>query len=127
MSSALASIGVETKIEGTCDLTIGGRKVSGNSLRVKRNFLIYHGTMICDFDTATISQCLGTPVRQPDYRDNRSHDDFLTSIPVKIDQLRPAIAKAWQAEETVSDWPEELTQQLADEKYRSEEWLRRVV
>ena len=126
MSSALSSIGVETQIEGTCDLTIGGRKVSGNSLRVKRNFLIYHGTMICDFDTATISQCLGTPVRQPDYRNNRSHDDFLTSIPVSIDQLRPAIARAWQSEETVSDWPEELTRKLASEKYRSEEWLRRV-
>ena len=126
MSSALSSIGVETQIEGTCDLTIGGQKVSGNSLRVKRSFLIYHGTMICDFDTATISQCLGTPVRQPDYRKNRSHDDFLTSIPVTTEQLKPAIAKAWQAEETVSDWPEEVTQKLADEKYRSEEWLRRV-
>jgi len=82
--------------------------------------------MICDFETATISQCLGTPVRQPDYRNNRSHDDFLTSIPTTIGQLRPAIAKAWQAEETVSEWPEELTQKLAEEKYRSEEWLRRV-
>lgn len=127
MASALASLGIETKIQGTCDLTIGGRKVSGNSLRVKRNFLIYHGTMICDFDTATISQCLGTPVRQPDYRDNRSHDQFLASIPATTDQLRHAIAKAWQAEETISQWPEELTQKLAQEKYRSEDWLRRVV
>ena len=126
MSSALSSIGIETQIEGTCDLTIDGRKVSGNSLRVKRNFLIYHGTMICDFDTATISQCLGTPVRQPDYRANRSHDEFLASIPATTEQLRPAIAKAWQAEEAVTDWPEELTQKLAVEKYRSEEWLRRV-
>lgn len=127
MASALASLGIETKIEGTCDLTIGGRKVSGNSLRVKRNFLIYHGTMICDFDTATIARCLGTPVRQPDYRDNRSHDQFLASIPATTDQVRRAIAKAWQAEETISEWPEELTQQLAEEKYRSEDWLRRVV
>ena len=103
MSSALSSIGIETQIEGTCDLTIGGRKVSGNSLRVKRNFLIYHGTMICDFETATISQCLGTPVRQPDYRDNRSHEEFLASIPATTEQLKPAIAKAWQAEETVSE------------------------
>ena len=127
MSSALASIGIETQIEGTCDLTIDGRKVSGNSLRVKRNFLIYHGTMICDFDTATVSQCLGTPVRQPDYRNNRSHADFLAAIPATTEQLRSAIAKAWEAEETVSHWPEKLTQKLAVEKYRSEEWLRRVV
>ena len=126
MASALKSIGVETQIEGTCDLTIGGRKVSGNSLRVKKNFLIYHGTMICDFDTAAISQCLDTPVRQPDYRNNRSHDQFITSIPATTEQLRTAIAKAWQAEEAFTDWPKELTQKLAAEKYRNEEWLRRV-
>ena len=127
MSSALSNIGIETQIQGTCDLTIHGRKVSGNALRVKRNFLIYHGTMICDFDTATISQCLGTPVRQPDYREGRSHEQFLASIPATTEQLRTAIAKAWQAEEAASEWPEELTQQLTAEKYRSEEWLRRVV
>ncbi len=127
MSSALRSIGIETQIQGTCDLTIGGRKVSGNSLRVKRKFLIYHGTMICDFDTATISQCLDAPVRQPDYREGRSHEQFLTSIPATTEQLKSAIGQAWQAEETTSQWPEELTQKLANEKYRSEEWLRRVV
>ncbi len=127
MKSALSSLGIETQIEGTCDLTIGGRKVSGNSLRVKRNFLIYHGTMICDFDTRTITQCLGTPVRQPDYRANRSHDQFVASIPAKTDQLRVAIANAWEAEQTTTEWPEELTQKLTAEKYRCEQWLRRVV
>jgi lipoate-protein ligase A len=126
MASALATLGIETAIEGTCDLTIDRRKVSGNSLRVKRNFLIYHGTMICDFDTATISKCLGTPVRQPDYRSNRSHEDFLTSIPATTEQLRLAISEAWQATEAVTDWPAELTQQLAEQKYRNEQWLRRV-
>jgi lipoate-protein ligase A len=100
--------------------------VSGNSLRVKRNVLIYHGTMICDFDTATISQCLGTPARQPDYRENRSHEQFVSSIPATTEQVKTAITDAWQAKETAVDWPEALTKQLADEKYRSEDWLRRV-
>ncbi len=126
MAAALTSLGIVTRIEGTCDLTIGGRKVSGNSLRVKRNFLIYHGTMICRFDTGQISRCLGTPVRQPEYRKNRSHDQFIGSIPVSTSKLKSAIINAWQAHETTADWPKALTQQLAEEKYRSRDWLRRV-
>ena len=126
MATALQSIGIATEIKGTCDLTIDGRKVSGNSLRVKRNFLIYHGTMICDFDTQLISSCLKTPVRQPDYRNQRSHEDFVASLSVKTPELSTAIAHAWNAEEPLVDWPQALTQKLAKEKYETQAWLDRV-
>lgn len=126
MASALGSIGVQTDIAGTCDLTIGNRKVSGNSLRVKRNFLIYHGTMICSFDTSTISQCLHTPKRQPDYRQRRSHDQFVASIDATTSAVGDAIAAQWQATTALDQWPREMTSRLAAEKYASDEWLKRV-
>ncbi len=33
-------------IRGTCDLTVGDRKFSGNALRCKRNWMLYHGTIM---------------------------------------------------------------------------------
>ena len=126
MASALKSIDIATEIKGTCDLTIAGRKVSGNSLRVKRNFLIYHGTMICDFDTRLISSCLKTPVRQPEYRNQRSHEEFIATLPVKTSELSTAIARAWNAEQPLIDWPRDKTMQLAKEKYETQAWLDRV-
>lgn len=126
MLGALTALGVASDIQGTCDLTIRDRKVSGNSLRVKKNFLIYHGTMICDFDTTLISQCLRMPARQPDYRSNRSHDQFISRIPCNTSVLSTAITSAWQANESLAEWPKEMTQQLAKEKYRDESWLKRV-
>ena len=36
------------------------RKFSGNSLRVKRTHLLYHGTLLYDFDLSLIAKCLRT-------------------------------------------------------------------
>lgn len=126
MAKALESIDVATEIKGTCDLTIADRKVSGNSLRVKRNFLIYHGTMICDFDTKLISACLKTPARQPDYRNQRKHEEFVAALPVSTTTLASAISTTWNALEPLTQWPQAMTEKLASEKYETREWLERV-
>ncbi len=75
---------------GTSDLVLlaaGGdqeaaRKFSGNSLRVKRTHFLYHGTLLYDFDLATIAACLRTAPRQPDYRREREHGDFVANLPL---------------------------------------------
>jgi lipoate-protein ligase A len=126
MRSALKSIGVDTDINGTSDLTIDGRKVSGNSLRCKRNWMIYHGTMICDLDIDLIASCLGQPIRQPDYRSQRNHRDFLVQIKVPVEQLADAIAVEWSASPGAFDWPEERNRQLLTDKYLTDEWNHKV-
>src|SRR5262245_43034553 len=72
---------------GTCDLAIGGRKFSGNSLRCKRDHLLYHGTLLYNFDLELVSRLLRMPPRQPDYRGHRAHADFLTNIPVTVAEI----------------------------------------
>ena len=46
------------------------RKFSGNSLRAKRRHLLYHGTLLYNFDLSLIETCLSAPPRQAiaDYR-----------------------------------------------------------
>ena len=120
---AIENCGVETQMQGTCDVTIDNRKVSGNALRYKRQWLIYHGTLICQgMDLSLISNCLGTPARQPDYRNGREHENFLAAMPVSTEQLKSALFDVWQANEKLFPWPEQLTQKLASEKYLLDSW-----
>ena len=123
---ALAAIGVDCELSGTSDLTIDGRKFSGNSLRCKRHWMLYHGTFLIDADLAIISQCLKSPVRQPDYRSQRSHADFLTQIKTSAASMRTALQTVWDARELQSDLPLAATKRLAVEKYASADWLHRV-
>ena len=126
MAAALDSLSIKTKLQGTSDLTLDGRKFSGNALRCKRNWLVYHGTMLCDFNLDLIAQCLGDPIRQPEYRSQRSHDDFLAQLPTSTSELSAAIVKQWKATERLEDWPRELTDQLIAEKYSQSEWTFKV-
>ena len=57
---------------GTCDLAIGDKKVSGNSVRCRRDYLLYHGTLLYDFPLQQIGRLLAIPPRQPDYRQARA-------------------------------------------------------
>jgi lipoate-protein ligase A len=114
--------GLNCQPRGTSDLVSGNRKFSGNSLRCKRNFLLYHGTLLYDFDLPLIGQLLKPPPRQPEYRKQRSHGEFVANLPVQAEQLRKAVASAWQAVEAANDWPRELNDHLLKTRYLQVEW-----
>jgi len=78
----------DVRWQGTCDLTRNGRKFSGNSLRIARHHLLYHGTILYDADLALISRALRQPPRQPDYRQGRDHQQFITNCSLDIGRLR---------------------------------------
>ena len=104
------------------DLALGDRKFSGNSLRVKREHLLYHGTLLYDFPLELIETCLASPPRQPEYRAGRSHRDFVANLSLDAASLRRALVAAWGANEPVPDWPRGLVEQLVAEKYSRREW-----
>ena len=122
LASALGQLLPDAEHRGTSDLALADRKISGNSLRVKRRHLLYHGTLLYDFPLDLISKCLRTPPRQPDYRQRREHSAFVDNVSVDVSQLRIAIAQAFAATEPTSDWPAEQTATLATEKYATDEW-----
>lgn len=107
---------------GTCDLETGGRKFSGNSLRIKRDWILYHGTILYDFPIEKIERWLGYPPREPDYRNRRSHQDFLTNLSVDRDELAASLQRSWQAHELLESWPEVLTQELLHSRYLDPDW-----
>jgi len=110
---------------GTSDLAIGDRKFSGNSIRCKRRHLLYHGTLLYRFPLAHIGRYLKTPPRQPDYRRERPHDEFLANLAMDRESLCEAVRDAFDARNPLSQWPRERTAQLVTEKYSRDDWNRR--
>ena len=72
----------ESQLQGVCDLTWGNQKCSGNSLRMTRDSLLYHGTILYDFKLKLIARSLKTTPRQPEYRAGRDHAEFVTNVPI---------------------------------------------
>jgi lipoate-protein ligase A len=122
MAGALQSLGLAATHCGTSDVAIDNRKVSGNSVRCKRDHFLYHGTLLYDFDLPLVSDLLRQPPRQPEYRAARPHGEFVTNIPVDRDALRRALIAAWQAHEPLPDWPRDLTARLVAERYGTAAW-----
>ena len=109
-------------IGGHTDLVVSGRKFSGNSQRRRKNFLLFHGTFLLNFHLALIGELLQMPSKQPDYRRNRAHGEFLVNLKIPADQLKNALNKAWNASEELHDFPKQETHRLAVEKYSTVRW-----
>jgi len=62
------------------------------------------------------------PPRQPDYRLERDHHDFLTNLDAGADQLRQLLVEQWQPTEACGDWPQERTGQLVASRYCQSGW-----
>jgi lipoate---protein ligase len=107
---------------GTSDLAIGGRKFSGNSVRCKRDHFLYHGTLLYEFDLPLFGRLLRMPPRQPEYRGGRMHAEFVMNLPVAGGDLRRAIATTFGAVESLNDWPQDLMQRLAGQRYSQDAW-----
>jgi lipoate-protein ligase A len=123
MKQAIHSLGIGVEFRGTCDLTIGDRKVSGNAMKCKRNWFIYHGTMICQsMEIELIEHCLRMPRRQPEYRRGRAHTDFISKIPALVKTVKSEIVRQWACDGECLNWPSQVTHKLVAEKYSKGEW-----
>ena len=124
LAAAIEPLAPGVRCRGISDLAIGPQKVSGNSVRCKREHLLYHGTLLYNFRLELIDRCLAMPPREPDYRAGRPHAEFVANLPATALDLRRALTAAWNATEPLTDWPCARTAQLAAERYGRAEWNR---
>jgi len=112
-------------VQGHTDLAIGGRKFSGNAQRRRKTFLLFHGTFLLRFDLERVACLLPMPTRQPAYRKNRLHGDFLTNLGMSAGDVKEALREAWQAAASANAVPRETISALARDKYVTTEWIHR--
>jgi lipoate-protein ligase A len=115
-------LGVPVTSEGFTDLAIGGLKFSGNAQRRRRRTLLFHGTFLLDFDLSLIERVLNMPSKQPQYRNTRSHRDFVTNIDATRESVKRALQETWQAHRVLDTAPYERIHNLSNGKYSDDAW-----
>ena len=117
-------------VRGHTDLTlvtrhpslVTERKFAGNSQRRRKNFLLFHGTLLLKSDLNLISELLLMPTLEPDYRGHRSHSEFVTNLNLPAEKIMSALAAAWHATPDTNPLPLEKIQTLVREKYSTPAW-----
>jgi lipoate-protein ligase A len=121
--AALARLtGLAVRVEGHTDLAVAGRKFSGNAQRRKRHALLFHGTLLLDFDLALVERCLFLPPAQPAYRQQRGHGEFLMRLATDLHSLHAALKGIWASHISADRVPLAETAELVRAKYSRREW-----
>ncbi len=130
LAQMLSSDNTPVSMAGISDLVIASdstapqKKFSGNALRLKKNHLLYHGTLLYDFDLDRIDRFLATPTRTPAYRDKRQHTQFVTNLNSTRKKLTQTLLEGWQADQPLPTWPEQRTLDLVKKKYTNDpKWV----
>src|SRR6516162_4348715 len=103
--SQLPSSNSQISVRGHTDLCLGHLKFAGNSQRRRKNFLLFHGTLLLNCDLSLISELLLMPSLQPDYRASRTHADFVTNLNLPAETVKATLAQAWSANGTFDNPP----------------------
>ena len=64
------------------DYVFGEKKVGGNAQSISKNRFIHHTSFLYDYDK-TLMNLLKSPQKQPEYREKRAHDDFVSTLKSK--------------------------------------------
>jgi len=115
-------LGRAVSVEGHTDLATGLLKFSGNAQRRKREWLLFHGTFLLDFDLSLIGKALKAPPRQPDYRQQRPHAEFVTQLKLSGASVKAALRDVWDAKTPCPGVPHEMVQGLVASRYARDEW-----
>ena len=65
---------------GISDIAVGEKKILGSSIYRKKEKLMYHAVLNYGESPKTFEKYLKHPSKEPDYRQGRSHDEFVTSL-----------------------------------------------
>lgn len=90
IAHALAPFGLTAEISGRNDMTVGGRKFSGNAFLKTKNAFLHHGTILIRTDATAMMRYL-TPAKEKLARKGVSS---IRSRVVNLADLNPAISAA---------------------------------
>ncbi len=79
--TALCAFGVKNlSMEGISDISINARKILGSSIYRSRDKILYQSVLNVNENPVLLERYLNHPKREPGYRQNRKHSDFVTSL-----------------------------------------------
>lgn len=130
---ALRSLGVKAEFSGRNDITIDGKKFSGNAQYWSRNRLLHHGTILFNSDLTVVQEALNVKTDKLQSKGIKSVRSRVTNIypylktPITIEEFKEILLKYMQEEQTGPDiilTPEQIAEveKIRDERYARWEW-----
>jgi lipoate-protein ligase A len=65
------------------------------------------------------------PARQPEYRRNRPHVEFIANLQIDAGRVRAGLIEAWDAKQEFGEVPWAAIDELARAQYRRSDWLQK--
>jgi lipoate-protein ligase A len=127
--AAINSLGFVSKFSPLNDITINGKKVSGNAQTRKKNTLLQHGTILLNVDIEKMFSVLKVPSEK--IRDKMISEvkQRVTSLDKTFDEMANSLKKGFNekfhatlAIDTLSDEEKIATEKLVREKYSTYQW-----
>ena len=79
--STIEQVGINNLSQmGISDITMAGKKILGSSIYRSKEALLYHAVLNLGEPVSTFERYLKHPTKEPDYRQGRSHSEFVTSL-----------------------------------------------
>jgi len=133
VARALATMGVEVEISGRNDMTIDGKKFSGNAQYMKKGRIMHHGTIMFDSDLQLVANALQVSKDKIESKGIKSVKSRVTNIKpylrkdISVIEFRDALRDFMFRENDMQTYvlaqEEELAvRKLRDEVYRRWEW-----
>ena len=132
MVNALRQLGVPAELSGRNDIMVDGRKCSGYAKRVWKDRLMVHGTLMFDVDLFVLQQVLSVP-------GSKMAASGVASVRSKVANLKDylpgfsdvlalkdalhAILAGTDSEVILSAAQQDGIEKIADEKFRTWDWL----
>jgi len=115
----LLKLGIDARFEGRNDLTIEGKKFSGNAEMVWKNRVLHHGTLLFSATMTDLSQAL--KVNEAKFRDKavKSIRSRVTNISEHLKEPMDVMQFSNLIQEHITEmYPEALFYELTDEDHR---------
>ena len=73
----------DLSLMGISDIAISGKKILGSAIYRNKKALLYHAVLNLGEPSVTFERYLRHPSKEPDYRQGRTHSEFVTSLKEK--------------------------------------------
>ena len=129
----LSRLGIDARVDGRNDMTVDGRKFSGNAQYVKRGRVMHHGTLLLSSDLEKVHRVLSTA---PDRIESKAYQSVRSRVtnlqehldrPLSIDELKDELLATLREKSPLTRYtlsPDDLAaiDRLRAERYDRWEW-----
>ena len=129
--SYLKSLGVNAEFSGRNDITIEGKKISGNAQTIFKNRIMHHGTILFNTDGNELSRSLNPSKLKMQSKGIKSVRARVTNVidylkdKITIEQFKEGLKEQFLkdcTEYAFTDKDKKAIKKLVDEKYSTYEW-----